>query len=140
MTLRDIFWLDEAHERSSVVADRLGPSDFDMPWMNARADVIGADLLREDVGAVHRAWPAAWDDAVGVPGLGAMADHGAAGVGPGRCRAGGRPTRRGGDVVTPVARDGAVREPRKYEIGSLITLGAALSARGEHEAARGTAA
>ena len=45
MTLRDIFWLDEALGRSSLVADRLGPSDFNMPWMNARADVICADLL-----------------------------------------------------------------------------------------------
>ena len=68
MTLRDIFWLDEALERSSIVADRLGPSDFDMPWMNARADVISAELLLGDIGAVERAWPAAWDDALACKG------------------------------------------------------------------------
>ena len=37
LPLREIFWLDEALERSALVADRLGPSDFNMPWMNARA-------------------------------------------------------------------------------------------------------
>jgi len=32
-------------ERSETVVSRLGPSDFNMPWMNARADLIGGHLL-----------------------------------------------------------------------------------------------
>ena len=56
---------DEARERSQVVADRLGPSDFNMPWMNARADLIAAELLLGELGSVERLWPAAWDDAAG---------------------------------------------------------------------------
>jgi class 3 adenylate cyclase/tetratricopeptide (TPR) repeat protein len=62
--LREIFVLDEARDRSATVVDRLGPSDFNMPWMNARADLIGADLLLHDYGSVETAWPGAWDDAV----------------------------------------------------------------------------
>jgi tetratricopeptide (TPR) repeat protein len=62
--LRDIFALDEARERSAIVVDRLGPSDFNMPWMNARADLIGAHLLHRDFGRVEKDWPQAWDDAV----------------------------------------------------------------------------
>jgi class 3 adenylate cyclase/tetratricopeptide (TPR) repeat protein len=62
--LREIFALHEARERSATVVDRLGPSDFNMPWMNARADLIGADLLLRDYGRVEKAWPDAWEDAV----------------------------------------------------------------------------
>ena len=43
--LRDIFAVDVAHARSSEVADGLGPSEFNMPWINARADVFTADLV-----------------------------------------------------------------------------------------------
>src|SRR4029453_2924002 len=43
--LREIFSVEEALERSEIVVSRLGPSDFNMPWMNARADLIGAHLL-----------------------------------------------------------------------------------------------
>ncbi len=53
-------------ERSETVADRLGPSDFNMPWMNARADLIGAQLLCGELGLVERVWPSAWDDALAV--------------------------------------------------------------------------
>ena len=63
LILREIFALDEARERSQTVADRLGPSDFNMPWMNARADLIAAELLLGELGSVERLWPAAWDDA-----------------------------------------------------------------------------
>jgi hypothetical protein len=35
------------------IADRLGPSDFNMPWINARADVIAADLIRGEYGRVE---------------------------------------------------------------------------------------
>ncbi|HEY7400271.1 MAG TPA: AAA family ATPase, partial [Actinomycetota bacterium] len=62
--LREVFALDEARERSATVADRLGPSEFNMPWMNARADVIGADLLLGDYGRVEKTLPQAWEDAV----------------------------------------------------------------------------
>ena len=63
LILREIFALEEARERSQTVADRLGPSDFNMPWMNARADLIAAELLLGELGAVERQWPSAWDDA-----------------------------------------------------------------------------
>jgi class 3 adenylate cyclase/tetratricopeptide (TPR) repeat protein len=64
MPLREIFAADEARERSAAVVDRLGPSEFNMPWMNARADLIGAELLGGDLTAVEKAWPSAWEDAV----------------------------------------------------------------------------
>ena len=102
--LRDIFWLDEALERSATVAERLGPSDFNMPWMNARADVICADLLLGEIGDVERAWPRRVGRRAGVPWLGALADRRPARVGPRRCRAGGRPSRRRGDVGAARAR------------------------------------
>ena len=63
LALREIFALEEARDRSRMVADRLGPSDFNMPWMNARADLIAAELLLEEFGTVERLWPDAWDDA-----------------------------------------------------------------------------
>jgi hypothetical protein len=34
-----------------------------MPWINARADVIAADLLLGELGRVEHAFPSAWDDA-----------------------------------------------------------------------------
>src|SRR4029453_10671986 len=64
--LREIFSVEEALERSEIVVSRLGPSDFNMPWMNARADLIGAHLLAGQLGLVEREWPAAWDDALAV--------------------------------------------------------------------------
>ncbi|MGH2596007.1 MAG: tetratricopeptide repeat protein, partial [Actinomycetota bacterium] len=61
--LRDVFAVEQAHARSAEVADRLGPSDFNMPWINARADVIAADLLLGEYGRVETAFPPTWDDA-----------------------------------------------------------------------------
>jgi class 3 adenylate cyclase/tetratricopeptide (TPR) repeat protein len=63
LIFREIFALEEARGRSQAVADRLGPSDFNMPWMNARADLIAAELLLGELGTVERLWPSAWDDA-----------------------------------------------------------------------------
>jgi class 3 adenylate cyclase/tetratricopeptide (TPR) repeat protein len=63
LIFREIFALEEARERSRTVADRLGPSDFNMPWMNARADLIASELLLGELGTVERLWPSAWDDA-----------------------------------------------------------------------------
>ncbi|MGH2596487.1 MAG: ATP-binding protein [Actinomycetota bacterium] len=133
MTLRDIFWLDEALERSTIVADRLGPSDFNMPWMNARADVICTDLLLGEIGNVERAWSAAWDDALASHGwerwlvAGRLASVRAdAELEAGRLE----------DSVTWARRAlEMARETRrhKYEIASLITLGVALTAQGLNE-------
>ena len=64
--LREIFAVEEALRRSGAVVERLGPSDFNMPWMNARADLLGAQLLGGALGLVERDWPAAWEDALGV--------------------------------------------------------------------------
>jgi tetratricopeptide (TPR) repeat protein len=61
--LRDIFAVEEARRRSAEVAGRLGPSDFNMPWLNARTDLICSALLLGDLGDVERAWPGIWDDA-----------------------------------------------------------------------------
>ncbi len=63
--LRDIFAVEEAHARSTEIASKLGPSAFNMPWLNARADVIAADLLLGEFGRVEVAFPATWDDARG---------------------------------------------------------------------------
>jgi len=135
MALRDIFWLDEALERSTIVAERLGPSEFNMPWMNARADVICADLLLGEIGNVERAWDAAWDDA--------LVSHGWE-----RWLIAGRLASVRADVELENGRlDDAVTwarralelarttKRRKYEIASLITLGSALTARGVSEEA-----
>jgi hypothetical protein len=35
-----------------------------MPWMNARADLLGVSLLMGDFAAIDRTWPALWEDAV----------------------------------------------------------------------------
>ena len=55
MPLREIFAVEEALRRSETVVDRLGPSDFNMPWMNARADLLGAHLLGGGALVGHRA-------------------------------------------------------------------------------------
>ena len=65
--LRDVYAFDEARRRSERMVDRLAPSDFNMPWMNARADLICAQLLADDFDAVERTWPAAWEDAMASP-------------------------------------------------------------------------
>ncbi len=62
LIFREIFALEEARDRSQTVADRLGPSDFNMPWMNARTDLIAAELLLGNLGVVERQWTSAWDD------------------------------------------------------------------------------
>lgn len=133
LTLREIFWLDEARARSELITDRLGPSDFNMPWMNARADLICADLLLGELGRVDIAWPSAWDDAV-------------AGKAWERWLVSGRlasvrsevELARGhlDDAVTWARRTLEMARPvrrRKYEITGLITLGSALAQQGSVE-------
>ena len=51
-------------ERSEAVADRLGPSDFNMPWMNARADAFTARVIRGDVSLAQSEWSSLWEDAL----------------------------------------------------------------------------
>ena len=64
LPLREIFAIDEALTRSEEVAEQLGPSDFNMPWMNARADVFSARVLRGDYAQAMREWDALWADAL----------------------------------------------------------------------------
>jgi tetratricopeptide (TPR) repeat protein len=64
LPLREIFGVDEAHRRSEEVVDRLGPSDFNMPWMNARADLVAADVLGGNLGQAAKQWPGVWDEAL----------------------------------------------------------------------------
>ena len=64
LPLREIFAVDEALTRSEEVTERLGPSDFNMPWMNARADVFAARVLRGDLSNARHEWGALWDDAI----------------------------------------------------------------------------
>jgi tetratricopeptide (TPR) repeat protein len=133
--LRDIFAVEEAHARSSEVADTLGPSDFNMPWINARADVIAADVLLGELGRVEAAFPQAWDDA-----LECLAWE--------RWLVSGRlcsiraqlalEMKRPDDAVTWArwALEMAVTAGRKkYEVIATTTLGAALSASGLAEEA-----
>jgi tetratricopeptide (TPR) repeat protein len=128
--LREIYAVDEALERSETVVSRLGPSDFNMPWMNARADVVSADLLLGDIGAVERAWPAMWDDA--------LASHAWE-----RWLLGGKLAAVRAEAELQRGRpDEAIEwsgraielarsaRRRKYETAALVTLGRALAARG----------
>ena len=64
LALREIFAVDEALSRSDTVVGRLGPSSFNMPWLNGRADQLGSLLLKGDLGRVEKDWGATWDDAV----------------------------------------------------------------------------
>ena len=64
LPLREIFAAREAWVRSERVADALGPSSFNMPWINARADLAGAQLLMDDLAAMERSWSSLWDDAL----------------------------------------------------------------------------
>jgi class 3 adenylate cyclase/tetratricopeptide (TPR) repeat protein len=133
LALRDIFWLDEARARSELVAGRLGPSDFNMPWMNARADLICADLLLGDLGSVDVAWPSAWDDAVeGRAWERWLVSGRLASVRADVELARGRLD----DAVSWAQRTLELARPvrrRKYEIAGLITLGSALVGQGSIE-------
>ena len=64
LALREIFAVDEALSRSETVIGRLGPSSFNMPWLNGRADRLGSLLLKGELGQVERDWPSAYEDAV----------------------------------------------------------------------------
>jgi class 3 adenylate cyclase/tetratricopeptide (TPR) repeat protein len=133
--LRDIFWLDEAGARSRAVADDLGPSDFNMPWMNARADVICADLLAGDVAGVEGDWADAWEEALASRAW----EHWLITGRLAWVRAETELLKgRHDDAVEWASRAfelaSGVRR-RKYEIASLVTLGKALTAAGSADEA-----
>ncbi len=101
-----------------------------MPWMNARADVISAELLLGDIGGVERSWPTAWDDALACEGwerwliTGRLASVRADNdLEAGRLDDAVIWARRSLQMARSVKR-------RKYEIASLITLGSSLAAQG----------
>ena len=132
---REIFALDEARERAEIVTDRLGPSDFNMPWINARADLVGAQLLMDDLAPVERTWPALWEDAVAseawerwlVSGR-LAANRAELDLALGRVDDAVTWSRRALELATRVSR-------RKYMVTVLTTLGRALIARGDVEGA-----
>ena len=134
--LRDIFAIDEAHTRSTSVAERLGPSDFNMPWINARADVITADLLLGELGRVEVAFPGAWDDSMDCHAWERWLVSGRlCAIRAELALAMQRPE----DAVTwgrkalEMARN---TDRKKYEVISMITIGGALSMSGLAEEAR----
>jgi tetratricopeptide (TPR) repeat protein len=128
--LRDVYALDEARERSEAMVERLGPSSFNMPWMNARTDLICAQILADDLAPVERDWPAAWDDAVASPAWEHWLITGRLAVvraqlelALGRLDESVTWSERALELARPVGR-------KKYEIVSMITLGRALTAKG----------
>ncbi|HUF58549.1 MAG TPA: AAA family ATPase [Actinomycetota bacterium] len=135
--LREVFALDEARLRSETVTDRLGPSSFNMPWINARADLLGAQLLMEDLATVDGTWPALWDDAVEseawerwlVSGR-LAANRAELDLALGRTDDAVTWSRRALELATRVNR-------RKYVVSARTTLGRALVARGDAEGATG---
>ena len=135
MPLREIFAVDEALRRSETLVDRLGPSDFNMPWMNARADLIGAHLLGGALGLVEREWPGAWDDALAVQAwehwliTGRLAAYRAEWeLEAGQLDDAVTWARRAIEMARGVHR-------RKYEAIALTVLGRALTAQGQSDAA-----
>ncbi len=135
--LREVFAVDEALRRSELVVDRLGPSDFNMPWMNARADLMSAHLLSGDLGRVERDWPSAWEDALASSAwehwliVGRLAAYRAElELEAGRHEDAVTWSRRALESARSVHR-------RKYEATALVTLGRALTAQGLGEVAVG---
>jgi tetratricopeptide (TPR) repeat protein len=135
--LREIFALDEARLRSETVTDRLGPSSFNMPWINARADLFGAQLLMGDLASAEDAWPALWEDSVAseawerwlVSGR-LAANRAELELARGRVDDAVTWSRRALELAQGVHR-------RKYVANALMTLGRALAAQGEAEGATG---
>ena len=130
LPLREIFRLDDARARSETVVDRLGPSTFNMPWMNARADLMGVHLLDGDLGRVEQDWPSAWEDALAVGAWehwlisGRLAAYRAdLELGAGRLEDAVTWARRALERARTVHR-------RKYEAIALTTLGRALTEQG----------
>jgi hypothetical protein len=106
-----------------------------MPWMNARADLIGAHLLGGALGLVEREWPSAWDDALAVQAwehwliTGRLAAYRAEWeLEAGQLDDAVSWARRAIEMARGVHR-------RKYEAIALTVLGRALTAQGQSDAA-----
>jgi tetratricopeptide (TPR) repeat protein len=133
--LRDIFALEEARLRSETVTDRLGPSSFNMPWISARADLIGAQLLMDDLAPIERTWAAVWELSLETDAwerwlvAGRLAANRAElDLALGRIDDAVTWSRRALELATRVRR-------RKYEVNAHMSLGRALVAGGDAEAA-----
>jgi hypothetical protein len=50
--------------RSEEVVERLGPSDFNMPWINARADAFAARVIAGDLSRAENDWASLWEDTI----------------------------------------------------------------------------
>jgi len=135
--LRDVFDVEASRRRSEEVAGRLGPSSFNMPWMNARADLIAAQLLAGDLGAVRASWQTTFEDAEASQGwerwlvAGRLcAARAQLELGLGNADESIEWARRALRFARDVSR-------RKYEVVALIDLGLALTAgRASEEAVR----
>jgi class 3 adenylate cyclase/tetratricopeptide (TPR) repeat protein len=135
LPLREVFALEEAKSRSEILNDRLGPSTFNMPWMNARADLVGVNLLMGDFATVERMWPELWEDAVAseawerwlVSGR-LAANRAELELASGRIDDAVTWARRAIELAEQVGR-------RKYLANARTTLGRALTERGDAEGA-----
>ena len=64
LALREIFALEEARRRSLEVLDVVGgPASFNMPRINARADLLQSTLLMGDLSQAESDWPDVWKEA-----------------------------------------------------------------------------
>ncbi len=134
LILREIFALEEARSRSALVASALGPSEFNMPWMNARCDLLAAELIAGDFGAVEHELPALWEEALASRAwvrwhIGTRAAALAAELDLERGRLDEALTwgTRTHDLATAVGR-------KKYQAIALITIGRILTAQGNRDA------
>ncbi len=137
LPLREIFALDEALERSQEVAENLGPSDFNMPWMNARADVFAARIVRGDLWAAETTWRSLWEDAVSSKAWERWLVSGRVAAARAELELA---TGHSDEAVVWARRaiDMAMASSRKkYEAIARTTLGRALSSLGLHEDAAG---
>ncbi len=130
LALREVFALDEARSRSALVVSSLGPSEFNMPWMNGRCDLLAAELIAGEYGVVERDLPALWEEAIASRAwvrwhIGGRAASAAAELYLERGRLDEALTwaKRALDLATTVGR-------RKYEAIALTTIGRVLAADG----------
>jgi class 3 adenylate cyclase/tetratricopeptide (TPR) repeat protein len=135
LPLREIFAAREARLRSETVADALGPSSFNMPWINARADLVGAQVLMDDLDAVERSWSSLWDDALASGGWERWLISGRLAAYRAELDLA---SRRLDDALTWSGRAIELAEQgsrRKYLANAKTTLGRVLTAQGEGERA-----
>jgi tetratricopeptide (TPR) repeat protein len=64
LPLREIFDFEESRKRSREVMEAIGgPQAFNMPWMNACADLLQATLLAGHLAEAEPSWPEVWEEA-----------------------------------------------------------------------------